>query len=80
VFNAPQGRAQLVPDFHALIDDFDETLLAARQQATLAAVGLPETRQEERKWSRNPHRREIAGELSHRVSWSRADGIEDAVP
>jgi hypothetical protein len=52
-FNAPQGRAQLVPDFHALIDDFDETLLAARQQAALAAAGLPETRPE-RKWARNP--------------------------
>ena len=27
--------------FHALIDDFDETVLAARQQAALAAAGVP---------------------------------------
>jgi hypothetical protein len=39
--------------FHALIDDFDETVLAARQQAALAAAGVPETRPE-RKRARNP--------------------------
>jgi hypothetical protein len=29
--------------FHALIDDFDEAVLAARQQAALAAAGVPAT-------------------------------------
>jgi hypothetical protein len=35
--------------FHALIDDFDEAVLAARQQAALAAAGVPETRPERRR-------------------------------
>jgi predicted unusual protein kinase regulating ubiquinone biosynthesis (AarF/ABC1/UbiB family) len=39
--------------FHALIDDFDEAVLAARQQAALAAAGVPETRTE-RKRAGNP--------------------------
>src|SRR5207253_7795981 len=32
--------------FHGLIDDFDEAVVASRQQAALAAAGVPETRQE----------------------------------
>jgi hypothetical protein len=35
--------------FHELIDDFDETVLAARQQAALAAAGVPETRTERKR-------------------------------
>jgi predicted unusual protein kinase regulating ubiquinone biosynthesis (AarF/ABC1/UbiB family) len=39
--------------FHTLIDDFDEAVLAARQQAALAAAGVPQTRPE-RKRDQNP--------------------------
>jgi predicted unusual protein kinase regulating ubiquinone biosynthesis (AarF/ABC1/UbiB family) len=37
--------------FHELIDDFDETALAARQQAALAAAGVPERGRPARKWA-----------------------------
>jgi len=38
--------------FHELIDDFDEAVLAARQQEALMAAGVPETRTQ-RKRARN---------------------------
>jgi predicted unusual protein kinase regulating ubiquinone biosynthesis (AarF/ABC1/UbiB family) len=40
--------------FHELIDDFDKTALAARQEAALAAAGVPDRGRSTRKRARSP--------------------------
>jgi predicted unusual protein kinase regulating ubiquinone biosynthesis (AarF/ABC1/UbiB family) len=40
--------------FHELIDDFDETALAARQEAALVAAGVPDRGRSTRKRARSP--------------------------
>lgn len=45
--------------FHELIDDFDETTLAARQEAALVAAGVPDRGRSTRKRSRARGDREI---------------------
>jgi hypothetical protein len=45
--------------FHELIDDFDETALAARQEAALVAAGVPDRGRSTRKRSRARGDREI---------------------
>jgi predicted unusual protein kinase regulating ubiquinone biosynthesis (AarF/ABC1/UbiB family) len=40
--------------FHELIDDFDETVLAARQEAALVAAGVPDRGRSTRKRARSP--------------------------